>query len=52
MILNAGRRKSGAQFGVIDLFQNTEENGNQHVEQRTISFDERGMVISANRVAR
>jgi hypothetical protein len=45
-------RKSGAQFGVIDLFQNTEENGNQHVEQRTISFDERGMVISANRVAR
>jgi hypothetical protein len=43
--------KSGAQFGVIDLFQNTEEHGNEHVEQRTVRFDERGIVVSADRTA-
>lgn len=42
-------RKHGAQFAVIDLFQNTEEHGYEHVEHRIVSFDERGMVISANR---
>lgn len=45
-------RKSDAQFGVIDLFQNTDEHGNEHVEQRTVSFDERGIVVSADRTAR
>lgn len=41
-------RRSGAPFGVIDLFENTEERGNQHVEQRTVRVDQRGIVVSAN----
>jgi hypothetical protein len=41
-------RGSGATFGVIDLFENTEEHGNQRVEQRTVQVDQRGIVVSAN----
>jgi hypothetical protein len=41
-------RRSGAAFGVIDLFENTEERGNQRVEQRTVRVDQRGIVVSAN----
>jgi len=43
---------SGAQVGGIDLFRNREENGNVHYAFHTISFDERGIVISAGRPAR
>lgn len=41
-------RRSGAAFGVIDLFENTGERGNQRVEQRTVRADQRGIVVSAN----
>jgi hypothetical protein len=41
-------RRSGAAFGVIDLFENTGEHGNQHVERRTVRVDQRGIVVSAN----
>jgi hypothetical protein len=41
-------RRSGAAFGVIDLFENTEERGSQRVEQRTVRVDQRGIVVSAN----
>ena len=43
-------RASGADVGVIDLFQDTGgECGNRYVERRTVSFDERGIVVSANK---
>lgn len=41
-------RRSGVNLGVIDLFENTEERGNQRVEQRTVRFEQRGLVVSAN----
>jgi hypothetical protein len=42
-------RASGTEIGVIDVFQDTGgECGNRHVERRTVSFDERGIVVSAN----
>jgi hypothetical protein len=39
-------RSNGAQVGLIDLFKDTGESGNQHVERRTVSYDERGIVVS------
>lgn len=39
---------SDARIAVIDLFRNTRENGNEHVEQRTVRTDQRGIVVSAN----
>jgi hypothetical protein len=42
-------RANGAEAGLIDLFQDTGgEYGNRHVERRTVSYDERGIVVSAN----
>jgi hypothetical protein len=42
-------RSSRAEIGLIDLFQDTGgEYGNRHVERRTVSVDERGIVVSAN----
>jgi hypothetical protein len=41
-------RAGGAEAGVIDLFKDTQEHGNEHVEQRTVSIDEHGIVVSAN----
>lgn len=42
-------RAHGAEVGLIDLFQDTGgEHGNFHVERRTVSFDERGIVVSAD----
>ena len=41
-------RASGAEVGLIDLFKDTGESGNQHVEHRTVSFDQRGIVVSQN----
>jgi hypothetical protein len=42
-------RGNGAEVALIDLFQDTGgEYGNRHVERRTVSFDERGIVVSAN----
>jgi hypothetical protein len=41
-------RSAGVEIGHIDLFEYTEEAGNQHVEHRTVTFDERGIVVSAN----
>jgi len=38
-------RTNGAEFGVIDFFKDTWE-GNQHVEHRTVSFDQHGIVGS------
>lgn len=41
-------RSVGADVGYIDLFKYTEESGSQPVEQRTVGYDERGIVVSAN----
>ncbi len=41
-------RSNGAQFGVIDLFQDSPETGNQHAEHRTVTVDQRGIVVSQN----
>jgi hypothetical protein len=38
----------GAEVGLIDLFQDSGESGSQHVEHRTVSFDQRGIVVSQN----
>jgi hypothetical protein len=32
----------------IDLFRDSPETGNQHVEQRRVTVDERGIVVSEN----
>lgn len=39
-------RTDGAQVGLIDLLKDTNESGNQRVERRTVSYDERGIVVS------
>ena len=41
-------RSSGAQVGLIDLFEDSAESGNQYVEHRTVSYDQRGIVVSPN----
>lgn len=41
-------RSSGAEVGYLDLFQDSDEAGSQHVEHRSVSFDRRGLVVSAN----
>ena len=41
-------RSSGAQVGLIDLFKDSAESGNQYVEHRTVSYDQRGIVVSPN----
>jgi hypothetical protein len=41
-------RAIGADVGHIDLFRETEESGNQHVEHRTVSLDQGGIVVSQN----
>jgi hypothetical protein len=41
-------RSSGAQVGLIDLFKDTAESGNQYVEHRTVSYDQRSIVVSPN----
>jgi hypothetical protein len=34
------------QVGIIHLFQDCPETGNQHVEHRIVTFEERGVVVS------
>jgi hypothetical protein len=41
-------RTNGEQVGFIDLFRDSPETGNQHVEQRRVTVDERGIVVSEN----
>jgi hypothetical protein len=42
-------RSSGAQSGQIDLFRSTgDDHLDEHVECRSVSFDERGLVVSEN----
>jgi hypothetical protein len=41
-------RSSGAPVGLIDLFKDSAESGNQYVEHRTVSYDQRGIVVSPN----
>jgi hypothetical protein len=42
-------RSSGAEFGMIDLFRSTGDDYlDEHVERRRVSFDERGLVVSAD----
>jgi hypothetical protein len=41
-------RENGAEAGLIDLFQDSGESGSQHVEHRTVSFDQHGIVVSQN----
>jgi hypothetical protein len=43
-------RKSGADSGRIDLFRDTEGLGTEWVEWRTVTVDERGLVVSANQL--
>lgn len=41
-------RSSGAEFGPIDLFRSTGGgHPDEHIERRSVSFDERGPVVSA-----
>lgn len=44
-------RNSGADVGIINLFRDTDGLGNEYVEQRTVTVDERGIVVSANKLA-
>ena len=44
-------RTNGAEVGLIDLFRDTPETGNQHVEHRAVSVDQRGIVVSQNLMA-
>ncbi len=44
-------RTSGAQAGLIDLFQDSPETGDQHVEHRTVTVGQRGIVVSQNLTA-
>jgi hypothetical protein len=41
-------RSNGAQVGLIDLFQDSPQTGNQHVEHRAVTVDQRGIVVSQN----
>jgi hypothetical protein len=41
-------RSSGAQFGMIDLFRSAGSYNDEHVERRSVTFDERGLVVSAD----
>jgi hypothetical protein len=41
-------RANGSDVGHINLFKETEESGNQHVEHRTVSFGQGGIVVSQN----
>jgi hypothetical protein len=41
-------RSNGAQIGLIDLFRDSPETGNQHVERRAVTVDQRGIVVSQN----
>jgi hypothetical protein len=42
-------RSGGAESGVIDLFRSTgDDHLDEHVERRSVSFDERGLVVSAD----
>ena len=42
-------RSSGAESGIVDLFRSTgDDHFDEHVERRRVSFDERGLVVSAN----
>jgi hypothetical protein len=41
-------RTNGAPVGLIDLFQNSPETGNQYAEHRTVTVDQRGIVVSQN----
>lgn len=40
--------KSGAAVGVIDLFRGAGDEPDEHLERRTVSFDRRGIVVSAD----
>jgi hypothetical protein len=44
-------RINGARVGLVDLYQDSPDSGNQHVEQRTVTVDDRGIVVSQNLVA-
>jgi len=44
-------RTNAGQVGLIDLFRDSPETGNQHVERRTVTVDERGIVVSQNLTA-
>lgn len=39
-------RSGAAEFGLIDLFRNAGGCYDEHVERRSVSFDERGLVVS------
>jgi hypothetical protein len=42
-------RSTGAEYGQIDLFRHT-EGVDEFVEWRTVTFDDRGLVVSANQM--
>jgi hypothetical protein len=44
-------RTNDSQLGPIDLFQDSPETGNRHVEHRTVTVDQRGIVVSQNLAA-
>jgi hypothetical protein len=41
-------RRTGAEYGLIYLFRYTVGGGDEFVERRTVTMDERGLVVSAN----
>ena len=43
-------RSTGAEYGQIDLFRHTQGVGDELVEWRTVTFDQRGLVVSANQM--
>jgi hypothetical protein len=44
-------RRTGAGYGQIDLFRHTQGVGDEFVEWRTVTFDQRGLVVSENQMA-
>ena len=43
-------RRTGADYGQIDLLRHTPGAGDEFVEWRTVTFDQRGLVVSANQM--
>ncbi len=41
-------RRTGADYGQIDLIRHTAGVGDEFVEWRTVTFDQRGLVVSEN----
>lgn len=44
----AADARQRAEVGLIDPLQDAEESGNQHVKRRTVTVDQRGIVVSRN----